>query len=165
MSSLQAAAKEKPPFPLISVPPLPTGYEHDHTETFYMQMSLIHNCYIRGLNSIWLNAPVVTPKDEKAFAGYALACTAAIHGHHEGEETIIFPFLQSKVDMAVNVEQHEAFYDGLAAFEAYMTDVQQNVEKFDPIRVRQLVMAFGEPMIEHLHAEVSSFLASFDENA
>jgi hypothetical protein len=60
--------------------------------------------------------------------------------------------------MAINVQQHEAFHDGLAAFEAYMANVQGKAEKFDSKRARQLVKNFAEPMVEHLHAEVKLLL-------
>ena len=34
-------------------------------------MVLVHNCIIRGLNSIYLQAPHVKPKDYKDFIGYS----------------------------------------------------------------------------------------------
>ena len=151
-------SEEEAPFALISVPSLPPNYVENYVESFHMQMALIHNVYIRGLNSIWLNAPLVKPGDVMNFTGYALSCTSAIHHHHRIEETVVFPALQSKLDMAHNLEQHEAFMSALSAFDNYMASVRKKADKYNSSRVRQLLKGFGEKLVEHLHDEVGDSL-------
>ena len=125
---------------------------------FAADMSLVHNVFIRGLNSIWRNAPLVKPKDIGAFAGYSITCINTLHQHHHGEEKFIFPFLQTKLDMAHNLEQHEGFQAGMDAFEEYMKKVQSKKEAFDGEKTRELLKAFADPLVQHLHEEVRWFL-------
>jgi hemerythrin-like domain-containing protein len=120
-------------------------------------MSLVHNVFIRGLNSIWRNAPLVKPNDVDAFAGYSITCIRTIHEHHHGEEKIVFPYLQTKLDMSHNLEQHEGFHAGMDAFEDYMKKVQNKEETFDAEKTRELVKAFADPLVQHLHEEVRWF--------
>ena len=94
------------------------------------------------------------PQDERALAGYAISCTTAIHEHHHGEETIIFPFLSTKLDMSHNLEQHEAFQGGLAQFDRYFEDVQKKAKKYDAVKARELLRGFADDLVPHLHDEV-----------
>lgn len=144
----------EPPYALIPVPPLPTNFHDNHEESFHVDMALIHNVIIRGLNSCWVNAPLVKPKDEQAFAGYVLTLTVLIGDHHHGEETIIFPFLQTKFDMGDNINQHAAFHDGIEAFKKYILDVKNKSEKYNAEKTRTLLKAFADMLVEHLHGEV-----------
>lgn len=144
----------EPPYRLIPIPQLPANAQEDHAEFFHVDMSLIHNVIIRGLNSCWVNAPLVKPKDEQAFAGYALTLIELIRSHHHGEETIIFPFLQTKFDMGDNINQHAEFHDGIEAFEKHFLDVKNKSEKYDAEKTRALLRAFADLLVEHLHSEV-----------
>jgi len=127
---------------------------NDNAATLGIQMTLIHNVFIRSLNSIWYHAPLVKKGDEVAFAGYSLSWIKIIHHHHHGEEEIIFPLLQSKFDMSENVEQHAALVKELAAFEDYMKKVFETGEVYDGKKTRQLVEAFGDILVGHLHDEI-----------
>ncbi|KAF8153177.1 hypothetical protein B0H34DRAFT_800413 [Crassisporium funariophilum] len=140
-------------FPLIEISTVKLDFQ-DHVTTFSTEMALIHNVFIRGLNCIWEYAPVVKKGDECAFAGYSLTWAGLVHDHHHGEEDIIFPFLQEKFDMGHNVEQHKEFLQDLATFEEYMTGVFQKKLTYDGEKARQLVEAFGDSMVSHLHEEI-----------
>ncbi|KAF8964791.1 hypothetical protein BDZ97DRAFT_1659789 [Flammula alnicola] len=133
-----------------------------------IDMTLIHNVFIRGLNSIWRNAPLVKPADVNAFAGYCLTCTAFIHYHHHGEESLIFPFLQTKLDMGHNLEQHRAFQEGMDAFESYIKNVEGKKEEYDGAKARHLLEAFAGPLIQHLHDEIPTIsperMKAFDDD-
>jgi hemerythrin-like domain-containing protein len=76
-------------------------------------MALGHNAIIRGLNSIYLQAPNITPKDNTDFINYAKCWHEVLNGHHEMEETHLFPAIEAKTGekgiMAGNVEQHRQF--------------------------------------------------------
>lgn len=54
-------------------------------------MVVIHNTLIRGLNSIYVQAPHVKTDDYAAFIGYSLCWSDMLSSHHAGEESIFFP--------------------------------------------------------------------------
>ncbi len=58
------------------------------------EMALVHNIVIRGLNSIYLQAPHIKPVDEKSFCRYIACWYTLLHGHHHGEETMFFPAVE-----------------------------------------------------------------------
>ena len=156
MSTDAAQHEAKTRFALISLPPTPAGGWDfsDHIGTAAVDMSLIHNCFIRCLNGIYANALNVKPKDEGAFVGFIKTFLEVIHNHHEGEETIIFPFLQTKFDQKVNIDQHQAFNEKMAALEEYLDKLQKKEESFNGEKIRELVDSFGDLLVEHLHQEV-----------
>lgn len=145
-------------YPLLTVAPSSEWDFNDHVATFSIEMSLIHNVIIRGLNSIWINAPLVKKEDEVAFAGYTLAWIELLDHHHHGEETIIFPFFQTKLDMTPNVDQHAAFLDHVNALKDYMQKVFEGKAEYDSDKTRELVHSFGDILVGHLNDEVSSTL-------
>jgi len=51
----------QPPYPLIPLPytPILANVMDDIQENLHIDMTLFHNIFIRGLNSIWTNAPLV----------------------------------------------------------------------------------------------------------
>ena len=151
------------PYPLISLPTVPflAVLSDDVAAHLSTDMALVHNVFIRAMNSIWRNAPLVEPGDEIAFAGYSLCCLSAIHAHHHGEETFLFPFFQTKLDMSDNVEQHESFHAGMDTFEQYMNHVFNKEDKYDGEKTRVLLKAFADPLVQHLHEEVSSYFYPF----
>ena len=155
--------KAPPRFPLIPITYSPDWDFSDHAATFSIDMTLIHNVLIRCLNSIHEHAVSIpaSSADVIPFAGYALAWVAIVHDHHHGEEDIVFPFIQTKfpVDMQKNLDEHKAFLEGLSALEGYLKAVyrkEKDVE-WDGEKVRTLIEAFGDNLVEHLHEEVSTY--------
>ncbi|KIK07165.1 hypothetical protein K443DRAFT_217932 [Laccaria amethystina LaAM-08-1] len=144
------------PYPLIFLPNAPflAAVSDDFAAYSSYDMTLIHNVFIRAINSIWRNAPLVKPEDEHAFAGYSLCCLVAIHNHHHGEETFLFPFFRTKLDMTHNMEQHEALHAGMDVLEEYMNQVFIGTEKYDGEKTRELLKAFADPLVQHLHDEI-----------
>lgn len=143
-----------PPYTLIDVPSTGSTDFHDIPNTFCIDMALMHNVLLRGLNSIYEKALVVKPGDEIAFAGYCLTAVDSIHVHHRGEEQILFPHLGKRLDMSENLREHEEFSGPLDAFQQYMKSVFDRQEKFDAEKTRALLRGFGDFMAQHLHDEV-----------
>lgn len=110
---------------------------------------------------MWRAAPLVKPQDEDAFIGYCLSGILAIEGHHHGEEAISFPYFEGKLEMKSgvehNIEQHEAFLPGMEALKEYLETVRAKKEKYDGLKVRALLEAFGGILTQHLHEEASFF--------
>jgi hemerythrin-like domain-containing protein len=75
-------------------------------------MALGHNVLIRGLNSIYLQAPHVVPQDYAHFISYALCWAEVLDAHHEIEETSLFPAIERITGevgvMEKNIEQHRS---------------------------------------------------------
>jgi len=126
------------------------------------EMACVHNMMIRGINSIYLQAPHITQKDEQSFLNYAMQWYALLHVHHTGEETTFFPAVEElageKGIMEANVEQHHAFEAGLEAFVAYIRDAIAKKEKYDGKRIVALIDAFAEPLRDHLADEIPTIL-------
>lgn len=160
---MSASQDGKDRYALIPVTYSPDWNFKDHVTTFAVEMILIHNVFIRSLNSIYHYAPRVKKDDETAFAGYCLTFTENIRVQHDMEEEIIFPFLQTKFDMGVNVEQRAGLTSGVNALEQYMNEVSSHKSAYDGAKVRELIESFGDDLVEHLHDEVYS-LSLFDDS-
>lgn len=126
------------------------------------EMANVHNMFIRGLNSIYLQAPHIKPADEKLFARYVVGWYAALHSHHAGEERSFFPGVERMTGvqgiMDTNKEQHEAFHDGLDALQAYCKAVMAGTERYDGAKVVGMVDGFGPALVQHLNDEIPSIL-------
>lgn len=73
-------------------------------------MALGHNVIIRGLNSIYRQAPHLKPEDYADFIAYAKCWSDVLDAHHTAEETSLFPQIEARTGekgiMEANVEQH-----------------------------------------------------------
>jgi hemerythrin-like domain-containing protein len=131
-------------------------------------MSLAHNGIIRGLNSIYLQAPHIPSNkaDTRDFLTYCQCWCESMHHHHDAEESGFFPELERIAGvpglMAQNVEQHRAFTPGFEAFQAYVKGKEFSGEK-----VRELVGAFAEELVRHLHDEIETLkgMEKYDSEA
>jgi hypothetical protein len=124
-------------------------------------MALAHNGIIRGLNSIYLQAPNIPTKDATAVRDFLLYCccwSESMHHHHNAEEADFFPNIESitgvKGLMSQNVEQHAAFTPGFQAFHDYAQETAP--ADYDGQKLRTLVEAFAEPLVKHLHDEIET---------
>ncbi len=122
------------------------------------EMAIVHNMLIRGLNSIYLQAPHIQPADTKPFARYILGWSQGLHSHHDGEETMFFPAVEKMTGvqgvMDGNIEQHKKFHDGLEQLQAYANDVVAGKEAYDGGRVVGIINAFGPALSQHLSDEI-----------
>jgi hemerythrin-like domain-containing protein len=132
-------------------------------------MSLAHNGIIRGLNSIYLQAPHLPSPSlsslnatiTRDFLTYCQCWSESMHHHHDAEEEVYFPAIENiagvKGLMEQNVEQHRAFTPGFEAFEAYCRTCPP--EEFDGQKLRELVEGFAEALVKHLHEEIETLRA------
>ncbi|KAK2027624.1 hemerythrin HHE cation binding domain-containing protein [Colletotrichum zoysiae] len=130
------------------------------------EMALVHNMVIRGLNSIYLQAPFVSPSDAEAFLRYTLAWYSLVHVHHSCEEADFFPAIEEMAGqkglMECNVSQHHEFHDGLGAFTAYVNACLGGKDKFEGPKLVSLIDGFGEALTKHLGDEIPSILGLRD---
>ncbi|KAG9245755.1 hypothetical protein BJ878DRAFT_335916 [Calycina marina] len=128
------------------------------------EMVLIHNMIIRGLNSIYVQAPnIKEPKDVQDFFTYMYSWALLVHMHHHNEEEVIFPLLEKAIGvdgyMEKNVDQHKLFGPGLTAFDDYVKAGKAGEIQFDGVKVQTIIDSFASIFIEHLKEEIPTFLA------
>jgi hypothetical protein len=124
-------------------------------------MALAHNGMIRGLNSIYLQAPNIPSNDVMAKRDFLIYCQCwceSMHHHHDAEEAVFFPAIEQisgvKGLMAQNVEQHRAFTPGFEKFHEYAKTCKAEV--FDGGKLSSLVEDFAEPLTRHLADEIET---------
>lgn len=132
-------------------------------------MALVHNCLIRALNCIYLQAPnVKNPTDIADMVTFMKAWSTFLHMHHETEEVVCFPEIEKSIGipgfMEKNVEQHEAFGPGLGEYDAYVQACQENKETFDGEKVRKIIDGFGGILTQHLTEEIATLLSLEEHN-
>lgn len=127
-------------------------------------MALAHNGMIRGLNSIYLQAPLLPSSDRTIIHDFLIYCqcwSESMHHHHDMEEASFFPAIErisgSPGLMERNVEQHRAFTPGFEAFQEYAKTC--NTEQYDGRQLKRLVEAFAEPLVAHLRDEIETLKA------
>lgn len=125
-------------------------------------MACVHNMLLSGLNSIYLQAPHIKPKDEVAFLNYCACFYDVLHCHHGGEEKYMFPAVEEmsgeKGIMEVNVSQHEVFHDGIDKYNKYVRDCLKGKEKYDGRELVAIIDEFGSALATHLNEEIPTIL-------
>ncbi|CAL1714139.1 unnamed protein product [Somion occarium] len=141
----------------------------DTFDVLQWNMIHAHDVFKAGCDSILrhLDNP---PRDDLAnFLGYCLAWAESIIEHHDAEEKIVFPFLNTKLDFSGEIEQHKAVHAPLKAMVAMIHEAQADLTKFDPQQFKELVVPLRVPLFNHLDDEVSHIgadsLKVFDEPA
>jgi hypothetical protein len=122
-------------------------------------MAVLHNGLIRGLNSIYLQAPHLSPSDHADFILYCQGWSGILHAHHHGEETTIFPDIEAKSGVAgimeVNVSQHHSFQPGLEEFDQYLLTPPA---EFSGSRLVELIDGFAPALVQHLAEEIPTLM-------
>lgn len=127
-------------------------------------MALAHNGILRGLNSIYIQAPHI-PRDDlvaiKDFLIYCQCWSESMHHHHDCEEEIFFPSIVQIAGvqdiMDRNIEQHRSFTPGFDLFQEYARTCLP--KDYDGAKLRSLVEGFAEPLTRHLHDEIDTLRA------
>ncbi|KAL9069922.1 MAG: hypothetical protein Q9161_005236 [Pseudevernia consocians] len=125
-------------------------------------MTHVHNVIIRGVNSIYLQAPNVrNPSDIKDFLHFVTLWGNFVDRHHETEEESIFPdleiFTEQKDLMQHSVEQHHAFHSGLQQLKDYASSTAP--EDYSSDKLKSIIDDFGPTLQEHLIEEIDALLA------
>ncbi|KAI0071411.1 hypothetical protein K474DRAFT_1669051 [Panus rudis PR-1116 ss-1] len=121
-------------------------------------MSHAHDVFKVGYDNILRlleNPPV---DDMYNFLGYCLAWAVALEHHHDVEEAVVFPFLNSKLDFSHEIEQHKGIHDPLSDLISMMHEAQKDVAKFDSQKIaelKSLMLGLRDPLFTHLDEEVS----------
>ncbi|KAG6908663.1 hypothetical protein DXG01_003757 [Tephrocybe rancida] len=146
----------------MSIAP-PPGDWKDAFDNLAIEMSISHNMFIRGLNAIHAQALNVKEDKAKAFAFFCNSLITMIHHHHHIEETLQFPFFETKLgtgSMEHNVEQHHAFMGGLDDLGTYVKGVLGGTVKYDGKLLLEKLDTFADGLVQHLHDELPTLESS-----
>jgi hypothetical protein len=159
MAAPQMPPKRHEPIALLSTRNLnPADHAADKTA---IEMVLVHNIFIRALNSMYYHAAYVTStKDVRDFLRFCSIFVSGTHLHHDAEEQVLFPYWAEVTGspdlMKANTEEHAAFHTGLDALGEYVTATTP-----EAYRAEQLVALLDElapPLVAHLTHEIDTML-------
>ncbi|KFA74282.1 hypothetical protein S40288_08451 [Stachybotrys chartarum IBT 40288] len=130
------------------------------------EMSIAHNCLLRGANAIYLQCVNVaangTPKDKVDFANFARQWTEMVQEHHNLEENNVFPQINDLTEvpnlMDENVEEHRLFHEGFDALVAYLDKVKAAEEELSDDKVRSILDEFMPTLQVHLTNEIGTLV-------
>jgi len=130
-------------------------------------MANVHNALLRGLNSIYLQAPHISqPADIMDLMLYTKAWADTVFHHHSGEEKLFFPVLSELAReaglgpdvMEGNVAQHHAFEEGIKETMKWCEDVRSGEKEFDAKVLIGLIDSFAPVLCQHLHDEIETLI-------
>jgi hypothetical protein len=153
---------ETSPIALIPTP----AFESNAIDVFTLvasQMALVHNCFIRALNSIYLQVPHVPAIEYPNFVAYSLATYQGLMAHHDGEEHTLFPELERLTGetglMDENVDGHRAFDSKLGEWGYWLEACKKGRNSFNSDTCTIMMDAFLPALHSHLCAEIPTLLA------
>jgi hemerythrin-like domain-containing protein len=129
-------------------------------------MALVHNTFIRALNSIYLHAPLIAPGNKslaRDMLTYCKCWVALVALHHQAEESFLFSAFEKRIPtakgiLATNVRQHDEFHSGLAAFKKYVEIALAGGEPYCSEKLLKLVDEFSEPLMKHFTDEIPTLM-------
>ncbi|KAI9705374.1 MAG: hypothetical protein M1820_005204 [Bogoriella megaspora] len=159
------------PFSLIPTPS--KTYDINSHSAIYCasEMAYSHNCLLRGLNAIILQAPHVpssespdySERDVRDLLYYVASWVKTVEWHHHTEETIMFPgieeFAQEPGLLQGPKSQHEEFTPGLENLLRYSLSTRPQDYKWDGVGgMKEIIDSFKLSLTTHLYQEIPVFL-------
>jgi hemerythrin-like domain-containing protein len=157
------------PFSLLAIPGQPDApsCSNPGVMTVAIEMANVHNALLRGLNSIYLQAPHITQAtDITDLLFYTKAWTETVNHHHELEETLFFPRVHEVAKeagemedlMTRNVEQHHTFEPKMVEMAEWVGEVRQGRKEYDGKTLVGLIDSFAPVLTQHLHDEIGTLI-------
>ncbi|KAJ7650089.1 hypothetical protein FB45DRAFT_997236 [Roridomyces roridus] len=140
------------PFPWSLIVMPPGDFDEPH-ERQAIEMAAVHNMFIRALNAIHAQADTIRDDQAKDFAFFCLSFCEMLHHHHDIEESMAFPFFETKLGagaMSDNVSQHRAFDASFSSFQSWFQDVYDGKATYSASVVLEKVDALGDILVLHL---------------
>lgn len=150
------------PWPLIETPSK-TKNVNEHSSVYIAnEMAFAHNAMIRGINSIYNQAPYVhKAKDITDFLFFIRSWANWVGHHHNLEETLMFPSFEEVMGkpgfLQANVDQHHAFEPGLKKLEAFA--IHTKAEDYKSDILQGIIDDFANGLQGHLSDEIPTLLA------
>ncbi|CAI6340665.1 unnamed protein product [Periconia digitata] len=125
-------------------------------------MALVHNVIIRGLDSVYLQAPHVHEKDFVDFINYAACWHEFTSNHFRNEAESIIPTVEAKCGeqgvLDEDLKEHEAFAVGFDEYKTYLATMAAKPGEFDGKKLTSIVDSFAPKMMEHLRNQIPRML-------
>ncbi|KAF6235647.1 hypothetical protein HO173_006330 [Letharia columbiana] len=151
--------------PLITTPAYATG-KNDPFTIYASRITLSHNAFIRGFNSIYQQAPNLTPSDHKDFIGYCLAWYTCVGEDHSREEIRFFSAMEDATGEEGILDHEVTFYtdyrDDMQKLKNYLLSFEHfrhPETEFDVSRLLFLMDRIAHPLHTHLASVPQSILA------
>ncbi|KAJ7741424.1 hypothetical protein DFH07DRAFT_838041 [Mycena maculata] len=130
------------------------AYPTDPYEALQYNMANTHDTYKLAYKTIipHLDKPPLDDLDN--FLGYCRAWASSIVGHHDSEEDVLFPFLNTKLDFSTEIKQHVVVAEGLTGIIKFIDEAVGDHSKFDSAKLKDMMEALSGPLFEHLDEEV-----------
>lgn len=127
-----------------------------------LEMTHAHNLFLRGLNSVYQQAPHVhNPKDAQDLLVFCHAWIISLEHHHDVEEAQLFPGLAAVTGEADicgrEKEQHKSLHESLTRFEKYVTKTKGEAYRWEDLKA--MMDAFVSILRTHLDEEIKAMLA------
>ena len=108
-----------------------------------------------------LQAPNIKSSEDVAdFMSYSKTWVQLLHQHHDSEEEMIFPLIESEAGvksiMDNNIVQHEVFSPGLERFTYYISAVSAKKIAYDGNQMAALIAGFAPLLVAHLGDEIGT---------
>ncbi|OCH85195.1 hypothetical protein OBBRIDRAFT_798421 [Obba rivulosa] len=126
----------------------------DPYELFRFNMACAHDTFKAGYDSIQKHLETPPTSDLTNFIGYCEAWACGIDHHHNMEESVVFPFLQTKLDFSREVEQHKGVHAGVDEVLALLQRAKADPTVFDPGMLKEIMKRLKAPLYDHLDEEV-----------
>ena len=133
-------------------------------------MAFAHNAMIRGINSIYNQAPNVRETEDIVdFLFFVRSWANWVGHHHHLEETLMFPSFEKIMEkpgfLQANIEQHHAFEPGLNKLRDFTNDTKPDDYSFEVLQ--GIIQDFASGLQQHLREEIPTLLAMrpYDSNA
>ena len=144
-------------------------------------MSHAHNCLLRGLNAIMLQAPHIpsygspghNPSDVRDLLTYIRTWVKTVDHHHHVEETVMFPEIEAMAGdegeglFSGALHQHREFHDGLDELLRVAKSMQADPSKYSWTTIKAIIDNFAPALVDHLRDEINLILSleRFDSTA
>ncbi|KAL7933076.1 hypothetical protein V8C35DRAFT_304868 [Trichoderma chlorosporum] len=147
------------PLELIETPSAKRQIDDHPAHYIANEMAFAHNAILRGINSIYLQAPYIPKADATDFLFFVSAWASWVQDHHILEETRMFPGFEripgiNPGQLSHNIEQHHQFSAGLESLRNYATNTA--AAEYDGERLRNLIDSFSTNMRQHLADEIDT---------
>jgi hemerythrin-like domain-containing protein len=126
------------------------------------EMAFAHNAMLRGLNSIYLQAPNIHEAHDIAdFLFFVKSWAGWVSHHHVLEEEQMFPGFEKVIGqtgfLEGNVNQHHVFQPALKRMLAYGSNTKP--ADYDASTLRGIIEEMAPALREHLSDEIQSLLS------
>ena len=136
-----------------------------------VEMSHAHNCLLRGLNAIMIQAPHIPSAGSPGYNEsdvcdlliYIQAWVKTVNHHHDVEERIMFPSVEKMTGieglLSGALHQHHEFHDGLNDLLRLAEGMQIAPAKYSWVDVKAIIDGFAPALVKHLRDEIGIILS------